>query len=297
MILEEKKWNQLGIIGYGSHIDAKKSPSAVQRVRLFRKYGMRCIIVPQHFKGKQKRLFDRELALYLCGFAIDNGAYTCHLHKTEFPEERFLELCNLFGNGADWIAIPDVVADGKKTLDILPIWLDKIKKHTSNTNLLLVWQDGMTLEDITPFLKQGIGVFIGGTTEGKLKNMYWICKICKKYKVLCHVGRVNTYKRIKLCKNAGAISFDGSGWSRFICTMMHLEKIITERQLSLFKQNLDKDIIQTWIKTPKQREKVLLPNEKQAHKYLLDIAKINCNGVGLPKGSNKQQYPILYRTT
>ena len=58
--------------------------------------------------------------------------------------------------------------DGSKTLSRLDYWIEQIRLRSS-APLLLVWQDGMTLGDIEPYLKDGIGVFIGGTTEGKTK--------------------------------------------------------------------------------------------------------------------------------
>jgi len=291
------KWKRLGIVPYGSHIDAKLSPSAVQRVRLFMKYGMRCIIVPQHFMAKEERLYDRELALYLCGFAIDNGAYICHLYKTPFPEERFLRLCNMWGNGADWIAIPDVVGNGSKTLDLLPIWIDKIKQQSPNARLLLVWQDGITKQDILPYIEKGIGVFVGGTTEAKLKNMSWIARLCIDNDVYCHIGRVNSERRVRLCRDIGANSFDGSGWSRFICTLMYLERIIQDKQMSLFNNtsSINIKMLSKWITTQEQREKVLMINKSQADEYLLNMNNINSDGIGLPKGFSRKQYPILWR--
>jgi hypothetical protein len=40
---------------------------------------------------------------------------------------------------------------------------------------------------------------------------------------ICHVGRVNTARRIHACEAAGAHSFDGSSASRFAVTLPPLE--------------------------------------------------------------------------
>lgn len=46
-----------------------------------------------------------------------------------------------------------------------------------------------------------------------------------------HVGRVNTKKRIRLCQEAGADSFDGSGVSRFSAHLPVLDSAVRQSHL------------------------------------------------------------------
>lgn len=285
-------YQKLGIVPYGSFIDATLSNSGVQRTRLFKKYGMRCVISPQNFVEKYRH---RLLGLCINGFALDNGAYICHTHNTEFPTQEFLYLCEKYGEAADWIAIPDILGKGQETLAKVPYWIKEIKKRSPNAKLLLVWQDGMSLSDIEPYTKQGIGVFVGGTTEGKIKYSPHIAKLCKINNVWCHIGRVNTKKRVDLCINWQARSFDGSGWSRFICTLMHLENVINERKKNKIKSILNKKLIRTWTKDFQTRKRIMNIEHQEIVEYFQNASKVNINGVGLPKGKRPDQYPILWK--
>ena len=263
------RYKELDIVPYGSHLTAIVTPSNAQRLRVFRMFGMRSIITPMHWCKAEN--FNRNLALSLTGYAIDNGAFLCEKYNLPFPTEDFIALCKEWGHGADWIAIPDVFGDGPETLKQLPKWIKTIRSVSPESRLLLVWQDGMTLEHIKPFLADGIGVFVGGTTEGKLSNMAWISKACNDFGVWCHIGRVNTKKRVRLCKEVKAHSFDGSGWSMFICTLRHILMIMHEdrRNLSslLYTKNLTDNMLDYWLKNRPTRQKILTITTKQMEDY------------------------------
>lgn len=85
---------------------------------------------------------------------------------------------------------------------------------------MLAVQDGMTPADI-PGLE--CGIFVGGSTEWKLQTMRTWTQFAHQNGQICHIGRVNTRKRMQLCSDIGADSFDGSGGARF---HSHAEKMI-----------------------------------------------------------------------
>lgn len=49
----------------------------------------------------------------------------------------------------------------------------------------------------------------------------------------CHVGRVNTQRRLRLCQMAGADSFDGSGPSRFELCLQRMERGLAQASMVL----------------------------------------------------------------
>ncbi len=68
-------------------------------------------------------------------------------------------------------------------------------------------QDGMTVEDVPG---DADVIFVGGSTEWKWRTVAMWCAAFQRV----HVGRVNTYRRLWECHDAGAESIDGTGWTR-----------------------------------------------------------------------------------
>tara|TARA_R100001163_G_C5066044_1_gene204247 strand:- start:33 stop:728 length:696 start_codon:yes stop_codon:yes gene_type:complete len=145
------------------------------------------------------------------GYAIDNGAFVYGKRGQPFDPDPFMRDVDRLGEGADWIVIPDVLCDKYATLEKADRWIERL----DGLPLLLVAQDGMTKEELEPFCKKGIGIFVGGETEYKLSSIPWIASLCNTHNVLCHVGRVNTALRMDICINNKAHSFDGSGMAIF----------------------------------------------------------------------------------
>ena len=83
---------------------------------------------------------------------------------------------------------------------------------------------------------RGVGIFIGGSTDWKLEHAGNIAKICRENNATCHVGRVNSARRARMCWNWGVSSFDGSGMSRFSPTAMYVSREMRDltSQLRLF---------------------------------------------------------------
>jgi hypothetical protein len=147
-------------------------------------------------------------------YAIDNGAWTAFCKKQEFDDRAFIRLVERHGAGADFVIVPDIVAAGMRSLDFSLSWLPRLERFP---RLLIAVQDGMNEQTIANVLslRPGLGIFLGGSTEWKLKTMYDWGRVARSGKWYYHVGRVNTVRRIRLCEEAGADSFDGSGVTKY----------------------------------------------------------------------------------
>ena len=143
------------------------------------------------------------------GFAIDNGAWRAYQQNTPFDSKSFEKLVDRFGCAADFVILPDIVGHGKESLEFSVSWLPRLRtlKH-----VLLPIQDGVNAHDVGMILRQNprVGLFLGGTTEYKLQYMYAWGMVAHAWNRWFHIGRVNSIRRVQLCAEAGADSFDGS---------------------------------------------------------------------------------------
>lgn len=273
----------LGIVGYGSFLYDNTKPSSAQRHKLFARYGMRCVISPQY----QDNSIEKSLCLH--GYGIDNGAYIDHKRGCAFDERSFMRLCERWGSSADWIAIPDVVGSAVATWALARKWIPILRDMGLGDRLLFVWQDGCPYEDLHHFITEGIGVFIGGTTQGKLKAIPYISWMCRRFGVWCHVGRVNTMGRVRMCIDHGVNSFDGSGWSRFPSMFKILKEIEKNCQISIFAHPYQSHILQTL----ERRCSVMGIPQAMIKRFAKEIHGTQTDYIGIPKGKNKKDYAFL----
>lgn len=153
-------------------------------------------------------------------YALDNGAWTAHQEGKPFDELAFWRAFGLLGHGADFVVAPDVVAGGLDSLRFTERWLPKL----DDARLVLVAvQDGMEPADVRGLLGPRVGLFLGGSTEWKLARMRDWGAVAREVPCYYHVGRVNTRRRIRLCWEAGADSFDGTSASRFALNVPRLD--------------------------------------------------------------------------
>lgn len=142
-------------------------------------------------------------------FAMDNGAFA------NFSSKGFLSMLEKHSHRKSlcrWVAVPDVVADARRTLEIFRHWsCDPVLREWP---LSFVCQDGQEHLPI-PWNKIA-GIFIGGTTDWKLSSSAVGCiKAAKALNKWVHIGRVNTPARYEYFKDLGADSCDGTGLARF----------------------------------------------------------------------------------
>ena len=159
--------------------------------------------VEQLFTPLTRRLPQRPDAR----FAIDNGSFG------KFNLEGFLRILEKHKERRDlcrFVALPDVVASARRTLEAFDHWYPKLDGWPR----ALVAQDGIENLPIPWALIDA--VFIGGSTKFKLStdaaDVIRTAKICGKW---VHVGRVNTPGRLEYVEELGADSMDGTGLARY----------------------------------------------------------------------------------
>ena len=165
-------------------------------------------------------------------FAIDNGAYGFFKQDTPFNDEKFLALLEKYGHLCDWTVIPDKVGDAAETFKMFDVWHSRLEKY----KCLFVVQDGMAEAQVEALLPLVGGIFVGGTTEWKKETIPRWAQLCKRHDKICHVGRVNTIRRIRFCRANGVDSIDGSGVSRFRdwAKVINNWLLFDQRQMKLF---------------------------------------------------------------
>ena len=190
-------------------------------IAALRAAGWRWLVVPGDGKGEQLRGMS---------YAIDNGAWRCFTAGTPWNQDAFVAVVRRLGAGADWIALPDIVAAGAASLERSAHWLPVLRAICA-APLLLPVQDGMSDADVLPFAQAGVGIFLGGSTEWKLANALRWGRFARAAGVHYHIARVNTAKRIRLCAAAGADSMDGTSPVAFPKTLAMIERARGQRDL------------------------------------------------------------------
>lgn len=162
-------------------------------------------------------------------YALDNGAWTAFQRQEPFDVQAFERAVKLFGPRADWIVLPDIVMGGVASLDMSLAWLKKLRRRVTlrHARFVIAVQNGMEaktlIRRIGRWIGPKVGIFVGGDTEWKLETMSLWARLAHSRNAICHVGRVSTARRIRLCEAAGVDSFDGSSVSRFAVTLRPLE--------------------------------------------------------------------------
>lgn len=159
-------------------------------------------------------------------YALDNGAWTSFQRREPFDAAAFERAIALLGAGADWIVVPDIVMGGIASLNFSRAWLARLQHHRSlaGVTFLVAVQNGMAPGQVRDLVGPRVGIFVGGDTAWKLATMAGWARLAHAKGALCHVGRVNSARRIRLCAAAGVDSFDGSGVSRFASALPPLER-------------------------------------------------------------------------
>jgi hypothetical protein len=156
-------------------------------------------------------------------FAIDNGAFA-GFNRQAF--ESLLERERHRRHLCRFVAVPDVVASARRTLEVFDRWYEEI----SQWPLALVAQDGQEDLPIPWDLIQA--VFIGGSTEWKLSpHAQAVIKAAQALGKWVHAGRVNTPARYEYFEALGVDSIDGTGLSRYSWMRERIFKASKEPQL------------------------------------------------------------------
>lgn len=187
------------------------------------------------------------------GHAVDCGAWATFQafrrgeRVTPLPDlHRFMATVQRHGPNADFIVVPDIVLGGDLSWHLTRAWLRQLRRYSPirRVRLMIAVQNGFDPALVEPFLSSRVGVFVGGDTEWKLATMGEWARIAHRKGGICHVGRVNTAKRIALCGKAMVDSFDGTSATKFAVTTRPLERAryaaVLERAQIDIEQYLDR---------------------------------------------------------
>lgn len=91
----------------------------------------------------------------------------------------------------------------------------------------------MELDDVEHLLSPRVGIFVGGApdTDFKERTTPMWATACRRAGAWCHVGRVNTQRRIAICQAAGATSFDGTSATRFAKSLPVVHRAVVQQSL------------------------------------------------------------------
>ena len=181
-------------------------------------------------------------------YALDNWAWIAYKNQISWNEGKFLKLVDRAAGCRVpplFLIVPDVVGDCRATLESWHKWYPQLKDL--GWPLAFAVQDGMLDSNIPDNADL---IFVGGTQEWKFKTMaHW----CQKFP--CHVGQVNTGKRLYEAHQAGAWSVDGTGWFRdprsFLDLVKYLEIVWGDRIEPKEVIRVKKAICQTTKKLPR----------------------------------------------
>jgi hypothetical protein len=166
-------------------------------------------------------------------YAIDNGAWSAWNAKprrARLDLHLFIGIVLALGADADWVVCPDIVGGGQESLRLSLRWLPWVLKHAPAA--VIAVQEGISDSDIAPHLGPRVGVFVGGASdEWKERSVGRWAALARAHGARCHVGRVNTQRRIAICGAAGATSFDGTSASRFAKSIPVLQRALVQGSL------------------------------------------------------------------
>ena len=140
-------------------------------------------------------------------WAFDNGAFKDWKLGQPFNETVFLRGCDAMQRQTppDFMVLPDIVAGGVPSLEYSMGWRDRL---LGLAPLYLAVQDGMTAPDVAPIIDLIDGLFVGGTTQWKVRSgSSWVA-LGQRFGKPCHIGRVGTARRVRWARRIGADSLD-----------------------------------------------------------------------------------------
>jgi hypothetical protein len=144
-------------------------------------------------------------------YAIDNGAFPAWSNKIAWDADKFrraLDWAAYRPIKPKWVVVPDVVTKAQETFESWHKWKDEVAGY--GYPLAFAVQDGMALDDLRKNDIHPDVVFIGGSTEWKMRTLKGWCREFPRV----HVGRINGLRGLLECHEHGAESCDGTGWFR-----------------------------------------------------------------------------------
>ena len=152
------------------------------------------------YGGQGRRLVKLETMVW----AADNG---CYARPKSYTNEGYLAWLDQCPRNALFAAAPDVVGDWSATLERAKPMLDQVR--TLGFKAALVLQDGATIASV-PW-DECDAVFVGGSTKWKLSaGAEMIVREARRLDKWAHMGRVNSWIRLRVAAAIGCQSSDGN---------------------------------------------------------------------------------------
>ena len=175
------------------------------------------------------RCNDLDVVLLMCNhwrnprqwsyFAIDNGCYSAYAQGKDWNPDKFIGImyrCKAEGFTPDFVVIPDIVAGGKKSLEMSERWGVFLKTEFPTWRFYLAVQDGMIAHDVlqSPLFANGTisGIFVGGSMQWKMENIEYWSQVAEQNDLAIHVGRIGPLDSMMKCYYAGIWSIDSTSW-------------------------------------------------------------------------------------
>jgi hypothetical protein len=137
-------------------------------------------------------------------WAADNGRFN---NPENYTNKRYLDWLAKQPGNCLFATAPDVVGDHDATLAMCLPMLKQLRREGRLAGFCA--QDGAT-PDTVPWDDFDV-LFIGGSTKWKLSGAVSnLCQAGKKRKCSIHIGRVNSFQRIKAITAIGADTCDGT---------------------------------------------------------------------------------------
>lgn len=158
-------------------------------------------------------------------YVLDCGTWGDHQLGRAWDDgcaAEYEALLDLLGAGCAWAVLPDIVAGGLASLELSLRYQNRALSAVPK--VLIAVQDGMKPADLAPFVGPQVGIFMGGSTEWKIRQMREWGVWCAGLEIDYHVARVNTLQRFGAAADAGATSIDGSSGSRFAKNVPKLDR-------------------------------------------------------------------------
>lgn len=172
-------------------------------------------------------------------WAYDNGAFSDFLAGRSFDGDAFQRDLDRIVS-LSWpfrpffVVLPDVVGDGRRSLDLSLAWLDRLR-GVRELSLYLAIQEGIELADVAPIERWLSGIFIGGKTwSWKVRAAAHWTPWARERGLFVHVGRAGSVRRIETCHALGVSSVDSNAplWSK--ACWKRVTTAIRSQQRSLF---------------------------------------------------------------
>ena len=166
-------------------------------------------------------------------YCLDNGAWTAHQQCRQWSPRPFSSMLASIGHGADFVVAPDVVACGAESLALSLSWAPRL---VDICPVYMAVQNGHEREpgQVAQQAKTAgcVGIFVGGTTEWKERTVHLWSRVAHERGMKCHMGRVNSARRVLIAQEAGVDSMDGSGPTLYDATRFIVARAL--RQTTVF---------------------------------------------------------------